>query len=152
MAAPLMPIEGETFEGNIARAKRWYRQLCLAFPSAAFTAPWILNCEMFDESEENRRAGMERNAEWIRRCDELFLVGPRVSSGMKAEVVVAAAAGKSISRIIPVRALVEGESFVLIPKAGPEDVDLALIYYSPLVSRAELLRGEDYPTRHSRAT
>ncbi len=84
MAAALSPIDGETREGNIARAKKLYRDLCIDH-EGLFLAGWILNCEVFDESPEARFLGMQRNLRTIELCDELWMVGPRVSNGMQEE-------------------------------------------------------------------
>lgn len=89
LAAPVRPIEGETKEGNLARARSYYRALSLHYPDYSFLAPWILNCEVFDESPENLELGMRRNFDTIRLCRELWLCGPRVSSGMKDEAIFA---------------------------------------------------------------
>lgn len=99
MAAPVAPVGDETFEGNLDRARRWYRQLSLAFPSVAFLAPWVLNCECFEDTDSYRRAGIARNCEIIRRCDELWLVGPRVSPGMVVEAEFAERLGMLIERV-----------------------------------------------------
>jgi len=87
MSAPVRPLEGETLESNLARGRRWYKFLQLtAGDHAVFLAPWILSCELFDDdSPEQRKAGMARQMEIIARCDEVWLVGGRVSSGMAAE-------------------------------------------------------------------
>lgn len=85
LSAPLRPVEGETKESNLARARFYYKALSLALPGYAFIAPWILNCEVFPETPEMIGLGMKRNFFWIDRCHEVWWCGPRVSSGMKEE-------------------------------------------------------------------
>ena len=86
LACPLTPKGFETREGNIAAAKEIYRRLSLEYPDRAFIAPWILNCEVFEETDEYRKKGMERNEFVIMKCDELWLGGSRISNGMREEV------------------------------------------------------------------
>jgi hypothetical protein len=93
LAAPLSPIRTETRDSNIHRAKVIYEALSLKHHDLAFLALWILNAEIFDETEVNRELGMKRNFTIINRCDELWLVGPRVSPGMAAEEAHAARCG-----------------------------------------------------------
>jgi hypothetical protein len=109
LACPVRPIEGETKEGNLELARRYYRALSLAHPDKVFLAPWLLNCEVFDETPENVAKGMERNQAVIDLLaaydrvtqlvgSELWLVGPRVSDGMRAEAEYAEKRGMSVER------------------------------------------------------
>jgi hypothetical protein len=103
LACPLSPIEGETVEGNIKRAKSIYRQLCLEFPDVVFLTQWIVNVEVFEDTPEFRHKGMERNFAIIKLVavigGELWLAGPRVSSGMKSEALVAVDLGIKCCRV-----------------------------------------------------
>lgn len=85
LACPLSPIVGETREGNIARAKAIYREVCLANPDVLFLCGWILNAEVFEETPDYRAVGMLRNFTAIELCHELWMRGPRVSHGMDEE-------------------------------------------------------------------
>jgi hypothetical protein len=85
LAAPLSPVGDESRGLNIHRAKVIYEVLCLKHTDCVFLMPWLLNSEIFDETPENRAIGMARNHAVISVCDELWLVGPRVSPGMMAE-------------------------------------------------------------------
>lgn len=85
LAGPLTPVGHETRPGNIERMKGRYHQLSRDNPGHVFIMPWLLNAEVFTETEANRRVGIERNCAVILRCDELWLVGDRISSGMAAE-------------------------------------------------------------------
>lgn len=94
MAHPVRPQAGETIEENLARAKRWLRHLLLSYEKIHPIAPWIPCCEVLDDSvESNRNRGMRLNAEAIRACQAVWLVGSRISSGMKYEAEIALAAG-----------------------------------------------------------
>ena len=107
LAAPLSPNGSETFVSNIARAKRYYRNLSTTMRDHVFVADWILHCEAFipqvrlidggtaalPEDPTLRVLGMARNFELIQRCDEIYLVGPRMSGGMSDELDYAKARG-----------------------------------------------------------
>jgi hypothetical protein len=60
----------------------------------------LLHAEVFSETEENRVLGLRRNYAVIEKCDELWLVGPRVSSGMRAEADYAERCGVSVFNYI----------------------------------------------------
>jgi hypothetical protein len=112
LACPVRPIEGETKEGNLALAREIYRKLCLEHRDVVFLMPWLLNCEVFDETPEMIELGMERNfaviaflgrvqqlAGHVKDFDyqaEIWLRGPRVSSGMQMEADYAARHGLSV--------------------------------------------------------
>lgn len=83
IAAPLTPDEsrGETREGNLERAARWVRWAARA--GVAPVATWIVLASGWDESM--RDLGLEIDCALVRRCDELWLVGGRMSSGMLQE-------------------------------------------------------------------
>lgn len=114
LAAPVRPLEGsgETVESNLARAREYYRVLSLAHPDHVFLAPWILNCEVFDETPENIAKGMERNyavidlvaaaGDLVLNADggQLWLCGPRISSNMEKERDYASKRGLILQRII----------------------------------------------------
>lgn len=85
LAAPLTPQGNETREGNMLAAIEIYRELCELHPDCSFLLQWVINCTVFDETTENRAIGIARNLAVIEVCDELWLIGPRVSSGMNAE-------------------------------------------------------------------
>jgi hypothetical protein len=85
VACPLTPTSTETRHLNIHRAKTIYEVLCYKHPDHAFLMPWVMNAEVFQETRANRDLGMMRNYAIIERCDELWLVGPRVSEGMVLE-------------------------------------------------------------------
>ena len=82
------PVSSPTPEGvvaNLARAKRWYRWIITTF-HVAVLADWVLTCEVLDDAKpSDRRLGMSLNVPLIRRCDEIWLVGGRLSNGMLGE-------------------------------------------------------------------
>lgn len=94
MAHLVAPKEGETIEGNLAAAKAWLKRLAERHPHLCFIAPWITECEIWDDSDPKQRAaGLARCHIVIRKCDHFWMVGPRVSSGMQGESEVAMAHG-----------------------------------------------------------
>ena len=76
---------------NKENARLWYKWACDHYwPDYAFNAMWILNCDVYnDANAEDRDRGMQRNYAHIKRCDELWLLGPCVSNGMYDEAVFA---------------------------------------------------------------
>lgn len=84
------PVSGDV-AGNLARAKRWYKWIATNF-DVAIIADWIVTCEVLDDSREADRAlGMAMNDTLISHlcCDEVWLVGGRVSAGMSSEWALA---------------------------------------------------------------
>jgi hypothetical protein len=86
---------GEDREANRARASRWVAWS--ATQGVAPVADWIILSGQWDESL--RGLGLEIDKALITRCDELWLVGGRVSPGMRVESDAAIEAG------LPVRNL-----------------------------------------------
>ena len=97
VAAPVGASTPEGVTENIARAKRWYRKLCDTQPDCAFVANWIVDVEVFHDTEANvmpdvitpgqaeheaRGRGLERDDMVIRVCDEYWMIGGRTSAGM----------------------------------------------------------------------
>ena len=72
-------------ENNLAKAKLWLRWI-EKHHDVAVVASWITECEVWDDDNlEHRAAGLRRDFAVIERCDELWLMGDRVSDGMKKE-------------------------------------------------------------------
>lgn len=87
------PLAGDV-PGNLARAKRWLRWAITYHPQHLVLAPWIVEAELFDESDPDQRAAaMRRCKQFVMRCGELWLVGGRVSAGMAEEREIAELAG-----------------------------------------------------------
>lgn len=85
-------------EENLTDAKQCYLWASNTYwGTHTFHAMWIINCEVYnDADEEERLMGMSRNFENIKRCDELWLFGPRVSTGMYEEAVFACVNNKTV--------------------------------------------------------
>lgn len=85
MAHPVGAPTPEGVKANLARAKRWYRWIAKNF-NVSVVADWITGCEVFnDANQANRDHGLDMDIATIERCDELFLVGGRISTGMGLE-------------------------------------------------------------------
>jgi hypothetical protein len=76
-------------EANRARAKRWVAWA--AGQGVAPVADWIILSEVWTEGR--RDEGLAIDVVLVRRCDELWLVGGRVSTGMGVEADAARAEG-----------------------------------------------------------
>lgn len=87
------PVGAETVEGvaaNLARARRWYRWACDHFDDCAFIANWIIDVEVYPGADAGpervtnmqRIRGLRRDDAVIDACDEVWLVGGEISSGM----------------------------------------------------------------------
>ena len=58
-------------------------------------APHIIFPQFLDdENKSERRAGMDMGLQLLELCDELWVFGPRISEGMKAEIELARKLGK----------------------------------------------------------
>ncbi len=83
------PVRGNTpteTEVNIHRAKHWLGWCIRNHPNHLIIAPWLPELDIFDESDDRQReTALQRCLEVVERCDELWLTGPRVTSGMAME-------------------------------------------------------------------
>ena len=68
---------------NRRRAARWCAWA--ARQGFAPVATWIVLSQELSETQENRELGLTVDCATVERCDEIWLVGGRVSSGMKRE-------------------------------------------------------------------
>lgn len=85
MAHPVGAATPEGVKANLERAKRWYRWIVEHF-NVSVVADWITGCEVFDGTNEADRAhGLDMDIAAVERCDELWLVGGRISKGMGLE-------------------------------------------------------------------
>jgi hypothetical protein len=90
------PVSGDV-AGNLANAKLWVRWVEENYP-VAVVASWITECEIWDDDNpEHRKAGLARDLAVIERCDAVWLVGGRISSGMAAEAAHAEKFGLPIN-------------------------------------------------------
>ena len=81
---------------NLLSAIAWLRFLRDSFDDCDFTAPWIANCiaDPFEDNTATRARALAFDQEMVRRCDQLWAVGERVSPGMSLEITAAIEAGR----------------------------------------------------------
>jgi len=84
LAHPLGAPTREGIEANRRSAATWAAWVSVRF-FVAVTADWIWLTGELQETEENRAWGLECDKSHIERCDEVWMVGPSVSSGMSIE-------------------------------------------------------------------
>lgn len=83
IAAPLAAPTREEMDENRARAARWVAWAALQ--GVAPVATWIVLSGELSETQENRELGLAVDCATVERCDELWYVGGRVTSGMTKE-------------------------------------------------------------------
>ena len=72
-------------------------------------APHLFFPEFLSEDKpEEREEGIKFGLEWLSECDELWVIGNRITEGMKCEIAVARELGIPVRQHIPVLVL-EGE-------------------------------------------
>jgi len=86
---------GPDREQNRASAAEWCAFLALHFDVSP-VADWIVLSGEWSETPELRARGMACDLALVERCDELVLVGPRVSAGMLTEAEHARKHGKPV--------------------------------------------------------
>jgi hypothetical protein len=91
LARPVAPLPGstETVLSNLTDAEWWLVHLQRANPGFAIIAPWIQEIHLGisnDSDPDSRDAGIARCRATAARCDGIILCGPRISSGMLAEL------------------------------------------------------------------
>lgn len=75
---------GEDRARNIVNATKWCAWLAKTYRIAT-VADWIVLASQWDETPENRELGLAIDVELVKRCDELIMVGGRISAGMAIE-------------------------------------------------------------------
>lgn len=85
---------GPDREQNRANAAKW----CAWISSLGFApvAGWIILSGEWSESADNRSMGLAIDVALVGRCDEVWLVGGRVSAGMEIEGAAALRLGKPV--------------------------------------------------------
>lgn len=79
------PLSGDV-TGNLILAKTWLRWLINENPDCSFCLGWAPYCEVLDDDDpEHRERGIRDGMEMLSRCDELWMVGSRLSNGMADE-------------------------------------------------------------------
>lgn len=88
LAHPLGAPTPEGVEANKARARRWIRWIYDHFKDVAVIADWLITVDVLDDfNPEHRAHGMKMNKAIIPRCSEFWMVGGRVSNGMRDESI-----------------------------------------------------------------
>lgn len=77
--------EGPERAENLQRARRWWRWALEHFPNIAILSSWVVECELLEETPQNRDRGLKRDLELVRHSDEVWLCGSWVSPGMALE-------------------------------------------------------------------
>jgi hypothetical protein len=84
---------------NITNATKWVAWIARVH-NVAPVASWILLASEWEETAENRARGLAIDEELIRVCDELWLVGGRISPGMEFERDVARRLNVPVSSLL----------------------------------------------------
>ncbi len=88
------PYRGDT-EHNLIKARGFCRFACNE--GVIPIAPHLHNTQFLDDSiPEEREAGLHMGLELLKRVDELWAFGNRISEGMKAEIDMASQNGVKI--------------------------------------------------------
>jgi hypothetical protein len=117
LAAPLTAPTREGIEQNRKNGARWAAFLVEHF-NVAVECTWIVLTGELEETPANRKRGLECDLALVERCDELWMVGGRVSGGMQVESDHARKRGM---RVVDLTAL------GVVPPFEPEIVRLALV-------------------------
>lgn len=106
------PYAGDV-EKNIAFAKRACRYVMEQ--GHAFFAPHLLYPQILDDTDpEERKAGMKFGIRILEICDELWVCGDRISTGMEMEIELAKQLG------IPIRYVSEEQILGTLQADGKE--------------------------------
>lgn len=92
------PVKGDV-EANIARAKEYCKTVLIMghiplAPHVAFSG--ILN----DEVPQERETALSIGLELVKRCDEVWVFGDRISEGMKGEIDLAKLIGVPVKTVL----------------------------------------------------
>jgi len=80
------PLRGD-IEGNIRRANRYCR--FAAWEAVVPLAPHTIFTQFLDDNDkEERNAGRYLGLELLKRCDELWCFGDKITEGMNAEIKI----------------------------------------------------------------
>ena len=107
ICSPLRPTrEGERREQEIENNRK-LAQLACRYAVETGCRPYAPHLYfptfLSDENREEREYGMLLGLGWLSECDELWVIGRRVSEGMKREIKTASTWGIRIQRLIPPR-------------------------------------------------
>jgi len=125
ICSPLRPTtkscRDEELQANLERAKK----ACKIAVTLGFLplAPHLYFTQFLDdENEQQREKGMAYGMEWLEQCDEVWVFGSKVSTGMKAEIKRAEELGKTVRMLPEPGRLVE---MILKEMLGEEKADSA---------------------------
>lgn len=92
------PLKGD-IEGNVERAKGY----CKTVIEMGYIpiAPHVMYRDFLnDEIAEQRERGLEIGLELIKACDETWVFTEHISDGMKSEILLTKALGKTVKRVL----------------------------------------------------
>jgi hypothetical protein len=81
---------------NCTRARTWLRWAIASHADVAFSMPWLPYVDVLPDQDESRERGLRDDIAMAIRCDEIWLVGGRVSRGMARERDAMVAAGRTV--------------------------------------------------------
>ena len=84
------PIAGDV-EANVAEVERIYNELWERWGLQYPVAPYLLSLKngTDDDSDPHSRArGLQIDSDMVKRCDEVWLFGPKISSGLLHYILV----------------------------------------------------------------
>lgn len=90
------------YAGDIDANVRFAKDACrfVMRKGHAFFAPHLLYPAILDDSIPHQRAiGMSMGLLMLRKCDELWVFGPRISSGMQSEIEEASQLGIPVKSV-----------------------------------------------------
>jgi hypothetical protein len=94
------PLAGD-FEGNIAKALRWFGYFVKNYSEYAFVMDWVLACMVLDDRvPEHRTRGIGMNDVVLPRCDEVWFCGGHMSPGMQKEYGQAVQNGMTVASFV----------------------------------------------------
>lgn len=77
---------GEDRAANIEAATTVLAELQWENPDRVFVASWITLARRWPEDSKHRAAGISADLDLLVHCQEIWLVGPRISPGMTIEL------------------------------------------------------------------
>lgn len=93
------PLSGD-IEGNVKRALEYCRVAVRA--GCVPYAPHVYFTRFLDdEMPAERKIGIDEGLSWLRLCDEIWVFGGTVSSGMKSEIELAEVLGLPVLYLNP---------------------------------------------------
>ena len=129
LAHPFTAPTREGMEANRKRAAVWVAW-ALTVKGVSPVCSWIVLTGVLPETPESRRLGLEADKAQVRLCDQIWLVGGRVSSGMAEERDAAIARGVEVVDFTHLGPFAPGAPAEIITSCGrtvlvdPQDYDV----------------------------